>query len=383
MNKKKQKAVLLIHGMGKNEPPGEDAERRTIRGRFSKDFIDATTVSLQRFKNFKDDTLENHVDIHEFNYDAWFDKMRIAMADNAKSMKERLKLVSEVYGMSLLDHADKLRSIEEKFKNDNFLYTHALDVFFYATMLGEKVMIDAARMIADLVENYRARNVYIVAYSLGTSVLHDTLHHFYRKDYDPSDNISDLDFTTHKLKSIWMVSNVSRITSMLNSRVEDPYKSSVKPGDNGSINQFYLVRHKLDPFTLLSRFSPKNDGSWIPESVYTNFYEEIETEYIVDHVNPHDFNLYMKNPQVAYSLFNELINDFSDKITIDELDEIDKKYKASSLQIAIDAFKKEFKEIDVKDIDSIKEFIEAGKKLWKIIENLKKNLENGGDDDEG
>lgn len=298
---KNNKAILLVHGMGKHTPPKDGKH-----GSFGQEFVDATTATLQQFSKHKQDTLEKHFDIHEFNYDAWFDQMRTGMADRAKSMQERLAAVSQIYGASVpLDLVSRLTSLEAKFGNDEFFYTHWLDVIFYGTMLGAKVRVDAGAKIAQLVEDYGGSNVHVIAHSLGTAVTHDTLHLLYRREHDPDDRIPDLSPVNHRLGSIWMFANVSRLVNSV-SRLCDPLGSVVKPGDDGCTGYFCNIRHKLDPFTWLARFDPRNNDQWVPGGIYNSAYGNIGTSLIVE-ANTHSFPQYLQDPDVAEYLLPFLL----------------------------------------------------------------------------
>ncbi len=367
----KEQALLLIHGMGKNSPPGKDGQGKLTPGSFGKEFIDASTQALQYYPGHKADTLEKHVDIHEFNYDVWFDKMRMEMADRAKGMNDRLKAVTAIYGVSFAaDLAGKLWSFEKDFGDDDFFHTHWLDVIFYSTMLGAKVRVDLAVKIAELLKNYGQSNVHIMAYSLGSVVLHDTLHLLYRPESDPENEIPDLHLTEHKLASIWMVSNVSRLINTL-TRLSDPYTSIVKPGDNGCTNNFYNIRHELDPLTWLSCFNPDNDGSWVPETIYSTSYTNIVTNLVADG-NTHDFMQYIQNPTVAVHLFSQLIHPFT--ATLQDMNMVAQKYSEKTINGAYAALKESFHGLDKKDITSWRQFFEAANALLTAAKGLKESL---------
>ncbi|MDX2504561.1 MAG: hypothetical protein QNL62_08810 [Gammaproteobacteria bacterium] len=367
---RKEKALLLLHGMGNSKPPRKGSNGKLIRGDFGKEFIKATTQSLQRYENHKTDTLEKHIDIHELNYNSFFDKIRKKMADRAKSMKARLDSIAGITGVSFAtDLVGRLTSLEADFGDDDFFHTHLLDVIFYSTMLGAKVRVDLGVKVAELVENYGQGNVHVVSHSLGTAVTHDTLHMLYRPESDPNDEIPDLHLTNHKLGSIWMVANVSRLVNAF-TRLADPMTSVVKPGDHGCTNDFINIRHKMDPFTWLSQFNPVNNGSWVTENIYNSAYQNIETDLVVK-ANTHSFSQYMLDPKVAEMLFFKLI---PFDATLEEMDAVSRDYSTNSINGAFATLEENFHNLNVKDITSWREFIETGKALRLAAENIKNNL---------
>lgn len=352
-------ALLLLHGMGKFSAPSKDKEGNLTRGSFGNEFIKASTESLQRYKKHKSETLEDYVDIYEFNYDAWFDKMREEMANRAKGMRDRLSAISGNYGVTFAtDLVGQLTNLEADFGNEDFFHTHCLDVIFYTTMLGAKVRVDAGKRIAELVQQYGQGNVHIMAHSLGTAVLHDTLHLLYRPESDPEDKIPYLNLTNHKLGSIWMVANVSRLVNSF-TRLADPLKSVVKPGDDGCTNVFYNIRHEMDPFTWLSRFDPVNNGSWISETLYARAYNNIVTNLVVDG-NTHSFTQYLQDPKVAETFLGRMIPPFK-TVTLKEMDAVSHEYSKKSINGAYAMLEDSFHNLKVKEITSWRDFLDAGK----------------------
>ena len=362
-------AILLVHGMGNNTPPQDGKP-----GSFGKEFIAATTASLQQFKKHAGESLSNYVDIHEFNYNVWFDQMRTTMANNAKYMTERLAAVSGIYGASVpLDLASKLNGFEAKFGDDSFFYTHCLDVIFYGTMLGAKVRVDAAAKIAELVENYGGANVHVIAHSLGTAVVHDTLHLLYRPEHDPDDKIADLDIVTHQLGSVWMFANVSRLVNSV-SRLSNPLGTVVRPGVGGCTASFFNVRHALDPFTWLAQFNPPNNGSWISESAYTMSYRSIVTDLIIE-ANTHSFPQYLSDPHTVERLIPFILGT-KFQGTLAEFAKLTSACSAKSLNGAYaaldDALKGALQTPD--SISGWMDFLNTAKKFEEAVKHIKENF---------
>ena len=367
---KKSQAILLVHGMGKHSAPSGGNP-----GSFKQEFIDATTESLQSYSKYKTVTLAAHVDIHEFNYDQWFDTVRTRMADRAKEMQQRVEDISQVLGVSFAgDLVAMLTNLEAEFGDDELMYTHWLDVVFYTTILGGKVRVDAAKKVAELVAEYGAGNVHVIAHCLGTAVIHDTLHLLYRAEHDPIDEIPDLDLVNHRLGSIWMLGNVSR---MVNSVVQlfDPLRSVVKPGDKGCANYFINIRHKLDPFTWLAQFDPKNNGSWVDAGIYATDYRNYENRLVVD-ANTHAFKPYVREPQVSESLLYQMIDEF--EVDVEELDRVKMAYEATAINGAYVKLESAFNDLSHKDKATWKDFFHAAKTMQSAIKDIQAEQQVGG-----
>lgn len=362
----KDKAILLFHGMGTHlGPSGGEL------GSFAKEFNTGVNGYLNLFENHSKDTIGSHVDIHEFNYSDWLDTVRKEMADKAKGMKDRLGAIGVAYDVSVpIDLAGKLVSFEAKFGGDDFFYTHWLDVIFYASMLGSAIRTKAGLKIAELVERYGPGNVHIIAHSLGTAVAHDTIDRLYRPEFDPNDGIPDLDPLANRLGSIWMFASVSGLVNSI-TKFSDPYKSIVKPGDDGCANSFVNVRHELDPFTWIAKFDPKNDGAWVDTSTFTNFYKEISTNLVVDG-NTHSIVQYLQDPSVAEVLLYRFIKPL--KVPVTEYDVVKNQYTQKTINGAYAALAESLKLLSRNDIATWNDFLDSAKALKDIAGKIKSDL---------
>ena len=356
----KKPVVIVVHGMGSHKP-----------GAFKKEFIDATNAAMNRYKGFKTKRIENEVDIEEINYDGFFDEIRTKMADDAKPIADRLGTIGAISGLDWgAEFVLKLTNVEAEFGKDEFLYTHLLDVVFYATLLGGKVRVDAANKIAKVIKDNEGSKIHIVAHSLGTAVLHDTLALLYRKDFDISDDIPDLSIDTHKLSSVWMVANVSALMNSLTD-LTDPYKSTVQPTTSGCTNFMINVRHELDPFTWIQRFDPPNDGSWIPAEFYDFAYLPIRTSAIRK-INTHDFTEYMENPNVALPLLAQLVR-LNPKQ--EEILDVNAEYRKDDIVGAFDELKDALDDIDVTKKSTLKSLAATAKKFHVIFERFQEEID--------
>lgn len=358
----KKPIVIVVHGMGKHP-----------KGSFKKEFIDAANTALQRYSAYKTKKIENLVNIKEINYDSFFEEIRQKMTDNAKPVATRLKEINMLNGLTWgPELVLKLTSMEARFGEDKFIYTHLLDVVFYASLLGAKVRVDVAKQVADIISKNVGTPIHIVAHSLGTAVIHDTLALLYRKEFDAFDDIPDLDVVTHKLNSIWMVANVSRLVNSVTA-LTDTYASAVKPTPTGCTHHLANVRHELDPFTWLAQFDPQNDGSWIPKEYYDVAYELIETS-VITKLNTHDFGEYIRNPKVAVPLFEAIIDFFVENP--DELKQVQKEYLDTDIAGAFDALKEDFDELSITDTASLKSLANTAKTFSETIPKLQFQLDN-------
>jgi hypothetical protein len=345
-------------------------------GSFGSEFVTALNTALANHKTLAINDIQEHVEIVEFNYNEFFDKLRKEMQKNAE-MTSRLQAVEALAGGSFAEGlVGKLLAWEEDFGKDKFFYTHWLDVIFYTTFIGGKVRVDLAKKLNDLVGKHGNENVHIVAHSLGTALLYDTLNLMYRPEHDPQDEIPDLSPENDRLKSIWMVANVSRLVNAV-ARLGDPLSptTTVKPGDGGCTTHFYNIRHKLDPFTYPAQFDPDNDGDWISTTDYTIRYRSIETKLVTD-PNTHSFGQYIEDPLVSSRLLKTLLRK-KYKPSETQKSNAEAAYAEKSIQGAFNRIKASLANIDISDSGSIDELLVAAKALKAAIESIEAQLGGG------
>lgn len=352
--------VVVVHGMGSHGP-----------GVFRDEFQKAVNVSLNRYKGFKTKKIQNLVDIEEINFDGFFNDVRTEMAKNSLPIANRLSNIGSISSLSWgPELVLKLASIEATFGDDEFLYTHLLDIVFYATLLGGKVRVDVAKRLTDVIAAHKNQDIHIVAHSLGTAVMHDTLSLLYRPDFDIADNIPDLSVSANRLMSVWMVSNVSALVSSVTG-LFDPFRSTVRPTPEGCTNFMVNVRHELDPFTWIRRFDPKNDGSWIPAEYYGTAFFGIDTS-VIREINTHGFTEYMENPRVALPLLRLLLGLNPDA---DEIMRVNAEFQKEDIPGAFAALREALENIDARDRSTLKSLAETAKQFRAVFTDFKEQLD--------
>jgi hypothetical protein len=122
-----KKIVLLIHGMGTHKKEATKEE-----------FIKGLTQGAKflRYDSFDPKLFQ----LEEFNYSEMLDGIRKEIAAHSNDMQATTSLLTGMGG--LVGMAADLVDIQTKFDDDEFLYTHLLDVILYATtMHGSEILI--------------------------------------------------------------------------------------------------------------------------------------------------------------------------------------------------------------------------------------------------
>ncbi|MEO9522135.1 MULTISPECIES: hypothetical protein [Pseudomonadota] len=275
--------VLVIHGMGTHEP-----------GKLKTDITEGLNEAANNF-GLDDFDISEKVEFFQFNYSSFLDEIRQRGADHASSVADHL---AQLQGYGLGETiVTKLTEFFADFDEDDMLYTHWMDVVYYGLMFwGENIRVDFSHKINDvMVEANRGnRHVHIIAHSLGSAVVHDTLAKLFRKDVDVTSDVPGLDIAKFRIQSFWTVANVSRLLNLLND-IADPNKSIVNATEDGCCENLFNVRNFFDPFTWIKQYN-RDEGN----------YRLLEVD-TVRHWNTHDVKEYMATPPVSAYFFNYVL----------------------------------------------------------------------------
>jgi hypothetical protein len=337
--------ILVIHGMGTYEP-----------GDFKQDIAGGLNEAAKNFglSNFD---INDKVEFFQFNYSAILDEIRQRDAEHASSIADHLALLK---GRGLGENiVTKLTGFFEDFNKDDMLYTHWMDVIYYGLMFwGEKIRVDFAKRINDVMieANKSNRDVHIIAHSLGTAVVHDTLAKLFRKDVDIISKVPGLDIAKFKIKSLWTVANVSRLLNLLND-IADPNKSIVNAMDDGCCDYLVNVRNAFDPFTWIKQYNRSDGNSKLLE---------VET---VRYWNTHDIKEYVATPLVSSYIFNSILGIVLSK---DKWENGIKEHKKTSLNKSIDDLNTAFQ--DLKSQPDKDDKIEALEQMFTVAKEFKDRM---------
>lgn len=342
----KKPIVLVIHGMGTHKP----GEMKTQ--------VSAGINETAKLFGLNDFKIEDKVEFFQFNYSDFLDEVRMKDADYANAMASHLKFLQ---GHGLGEKIVKeLTTFFGEFKQDEVLYTHWMDVLYYSlTFWGEKIRVDLAKRLNDILieANTTSRGVHIIAHSLGTAVLHDTLAKIYRRDAGIYSKIPGLSPDRFPFQSIWTVANVSRLVHMLND-IADPQHSIVHSGQGGCCNYLFNVKNEFDPFTWVKTYDrAMTNGKHI-------------TVKTIRSKNTHDIQEYMAAPEVTTNfLYSVLGIGISEPAyTVGK-----EKHEKTSVNKSYDDLKKAFDQI--KTASNPKDKIEALKTYFENAEAFKDEIE--------
>lgn len=345
--------IFLIHGMGDyNDKWSEDIQT------LLKDAYKSYGLTHSPF----DDLFQ----FREINYNKFFEQRREAWKNKAAEINVLLK------ANGFTDSAtEKLMDMASASEGDDFFRTHILDVIMYrfmpqiAEQIRRAIQLQLLEVFDEFPEN-RSVKWSVIAHSLGTSVIHDTLHAVF------THRVNDrLLSRSDRLSLLFMVSNVSRLlwTDI------DFYKTAVRPNplpSQGICKKYINVQHTLDPFPRVKRFH-KPEDIWLDENaIREKSYQHVHIpKKDVTDWNVHGFSHYLSNPRVHVPLFRSLL--FESAISNQEKREKQIEYEGTRLSENISAqVIEELEKVRPGALEDWKEITESITKFRNII--LKKGV---------
>jgi len=242
------------------------------------------------------DRFTDYVKIVPLSYDDFFDEQREKWANDASSVSE---LMTKFPKSDFESHFSKIEAtnllnLQAGLAKDSFFNTHVLDVLLYRfTTVGERIRVSIAKQIVDVLRGADAPTFGFMAHSLGTSVIHDTLHALYSHRTWRKNKISKV-FTpgNYKASYLIMLANVSRVLQSPK-RNALAYKSKVRPGAGGVCKHMLNVANDYDPFAQVKPFMPGDQWLSGREDKYQHLHLNSVTR-----PNVHAFTHYLENPAV-------------------------------------------------------------------------------------
>lgn len=278
--------LFLIHGMGLQ------------KDNWSVPITDKLIERASLYQYFKENELTENVIFVPLRYDNVFEDLLERWKDNFSGI-----LNSEDTGGI---PQGKLLSMMESMSQEerDFFWSHVADVLIYRffPLYRDRVRIEVIQNIAKSVKKYRDQfgnntRFSFMAHSLGTSVIHDSLHLLGSAEWD--DEVANVMGPPHtRFQSLFMLANTSRILES-DIKVDDSIVCPV--GGRGDqtkeyLDQYYNVFHKYDPVTLIRKIDSDGWG--------TNF-RQVNLSHFRD-VNIHDFTHYLNHPAVHIPLLRVL-----------------------------------------------------------------------------
>jgi len=294
--------LFLVHGMGQQQD------------NWSAPVTDKLIECSDLYQHFRNKDLTDSVIFVPIRYDNVYEDLLDRWKNNFSGI-----LNSEDTGGI---PQGRLLSMMESMSQEerDFFWSHVADVLIYRffPLYRDRVRIEVIHNIAKSVKKYRDQfgnntRFSFLAHSLGTAVIHDSLHLLGTTAWD--DEIANVMGPPHtRFQSLFMLANTSRI---LESDIEVDTSIVCPVGGRGDLTKEYLDQyfnsfHKYDPVTLIRKIDADAYG--------TNFHQINLNHFRAPNI--HDFTHYLDHPAVHIPLLRVLCG-FRSVLPAEQLHAID------------------------------------------------------------
>jgi hypothetical protein len=305
--------VFLIHGMGEFEAGWSLQMQAEMR------------KSFNAYEKVKEAGLADRFELVEIAYDAVFEDWRKMWKEDAEAAAKAAKLLGLDSGV-----ADTLVSLAQSTNGDDFARTHIVDVVMYRYLrqVQEQVNQRVRKQIVERLDAFPKGDLpqwSAVAHSLGTAVLHDTLHAMFTQ---PVEGVLLGD--AYMPAYLFMIANVGKV---LWNKGGDFYNSVVKPHPVDTMGvcwKYDNFLHALDPIPQVDPFDPP--ASWFPPNIPRErvFANVVLPKDDVQDLNVHALSHYWSHPAVHVEIIGTL-TDMPELITQKEYNAALKKWRDDRL----------------------------------------------------
>lgn len=275
--------LFLIHGIGIHRDPSWADETIDMLAQAWRNTIDL------------DSTLYDHIDVVPIAYDEVFEDYLNDFADLAKAVfTDALELSSDERGELAKTFSE--RDITDK----HFLWSYLVDVLLYKmAIVKEQANALVAKQLYERISQGSTSDEFgIIAHSLGTRVINDTLQKI------QSGKASESNFYQqgYRLKFLMQVSDVTDLFSLPMNSDKYPPKD-VYPYD--TYDYLRTVSNRFDP---IARMIPTRLSHW-PQGRKSEMHmgRSVYQDIVLDHVhetNVHGLTHYMLHPEITDEIFD-------------------------------------------------------------------------------
>lgn len=359
--------IFLLHGMGNADQNWANPVMADIKARYAEYAISKTRP------------FDNSYELVPLFYNDVFEEYLKAWNDNAANLGQWSKLVAPP-GNSFVK---MMTQLAQQRAGDSFVIRYIGDVLLY--MLTDIREVVKTRLLAQIAKKFEpgvADGWSMVCHSLGTRVMTDSFQALFT---DPGLKARRV---YGKAQVIMTVANVSRLLQSLapafgTGERGDVYHNVVFPGrtaGDGACDLYINTAHALDPFLLLFPFDPPGDFGDTAGAFDSTRYAKVQlAPQDLTGPNPHDFQQYLRHPDVHQALFQGLeapggASIFSDVEKKAARARYDDEVKKAALQALEDALQK----LGTPAPAEFNKLMDIWKQFEQLVKQFENNNGNGG-----
>lgn len=275
--------LFLVHGIGVHRDPSWADETIEMLAQAWDSTIDL------------DSTVYDHIDIVPITYDEVFEDYLDDFADLGKAV------LSDTLALSSNERGALSKTLSDsKITDKHFLWSYLVDVVLYKMdIVKAQVNALVAKQLYQRISQGSTSDEYgIIAHSLGTRVINDTLQTI----QSGTANESNFYQQGYRIKFLMQISDVTDLFSLpLNSDKHPP--KDVYP--HGTFDYLRTVTNRFDP---IARMIPTKLNHW-PDGRASDFYmgRSVYQDIMLEHVhetNVHGLTHYMLHPEITDEIFD-------------------------------------------------------------------------------
>jgi hypothetical protein len=284
--------LFVVHGMGVHGADWADSVLATLRRLPD----DCGYKWLKENGGIEGSNDDRRLDIVPLSYDRVFDRLAQQWSKDSKALRESA-YENGISIPNVLGWLERASEVEH-----NFFWTHVVDVlmyrFFSIVTADARTRMRAAlaEVIEPAMRDGEVPEISVLAHSLGTSVMHDTLALL---GSQPIDGNQAFMAGNLLLSNVFMIANVSRVleTSPAVFRSVVHPQTATSGAADAYVQRYYNFRHRFDPFPAVRPFGPVGWGAG---------YTTVEDCERVLKFNVHDLEHYLNDPRVHIPIFRAL-----------------------------------------------------------------------------
>lgn len=242
-----------------------------------------------------DSPMSEHIDVVPISYDEIFEDYLDDFADLAKSV------FTDALDLSEQEKTDIANSLNQaKITDKHFLWAYLLDVILYKMDIVKAQVnaLVAKQLYEHMSQRSSADEFGIVAHSLGTRVINDTLQTIQSGDADES----NFYLQGYRIKFLMQISDVTDLFGLPFNADKYPPKD-VFP--HGTYDYLRTITNRFDP---IARMIPTRLNHW-PDKTKSALHmgRSVYQDILIDHVhetNVHGLTHYMLHPEITDEIFD-------------------------------------------------------------------------------
>ena len=352
--------IICVHGIGEHADDWvntEDDGGESFNALMKKTWDTYDSLS----GNFED-----RVQLHSVHYDDEINNIFNSWEEQAKQLKDGLasspQLLDEVdWYTNAIDSASAAQA------EANWKYTHLMDLLLFvgSPTIQNRLVTYIGQQIAAIIAEHYEDHISLIAHSMGTAIANKAIKAYFNESIkSPGGNILTPQ-GNFVFESVTMVANTSYTLSR---KKKEHYKGIVRPSlfsGEGCCYKWFNVNHRFDPVGQFLPFKP--DGpDWLDPIISSKGWNRDIELSKVSSKNIHSINHYFRDPRFHLPFFELVFGK--------EIDDADKAtaiaaHDQTAIQGGFATLESGFEALDVKNLDSFKQFFSALKAFKKLVEN--------------